>query len=144
MIAMYVLGAVILLFLGIVYSMAYILYCIFSTLWFMRFVCTYCPNFGHPCPSGYSKIAARLFKKRQAKEFRAKFRVHVGIVFPSWFAPVIVALFILLKEINTTLIILFVAFIIFGFVLLPLFSRRYGCKSCRLRNNCPWMKDRGK
>lgn len=142
---MYLLGALIMFFFGILYCILYLLYCIFSTLWVMRFVCTHCPHYDKvKCPSGYAKVSARLFRKRSTKDFRRMFARNIGVVIPSWVIPVLVGIYLLLDEVTLILSILLVLFIINGFILLPLASRKYGCEKCDLKNQCPWMGKFGK
>ncbi len=136
----YALGAIIMLFLGRVFFLAYILYCLFSTLWFMKFICAYCPHYGkEKCPSSYSKIAAKLFKKGNPAEFNTMFRTHIGIVFPSWIIPVIAAIYLLLYEFSILILFLLITFVVVGFVILPVMTKKYGCENCDLKENCPRM-----
>lgn len=145
LISMYILGSMIMYFLGLLYLVGYILYCILSTLWVMRFVCTHCPHYDKAkCPSGYAKVSARLFKKRTSKNFRSMFARNIGVVIPSWVLPAIVGIYILLNEVTLIILILTFLFIIVGFVILPIASRRYGCDRCDLKDNCPWMGRFGK
>ncbi len=142
---MYILGAIIVSYLGIIILIAFIVYIILSTLWFMRFICTYCPHFDRvKCPSGYAIVAGKLFKKRNMKKFAIMFKRHMGVVFPAWFVPVIIGIYILIDEFTVQMLILLIAFILIAFVILPIFSRRYGCDYCDLRDRCPWMGRFGK
>ncbi|UCE39408.1 MAG: hypothetical protein JSW00_09355 [Thermoplasmata archaeon] len=136
----YALGAVIMLFLGWLFFLVYVLYCIFSTLWFMRFICAHCPHFDNPkCPSGYARVAAKLFKERDSKKFNDTFRRHIGIVFPSWILPVLAGIYLLYYEFSITLLVLFSIFIIMGFIMLPVITKKYGCEDCNLKDSCPRM-----
>ncbi len=136
---MYFLGAIIVSLLHPLFSILYILYCVFSTLWFMRFICTHCPNYDRaPCPSGYNTISAKFFKKGYPRSFKTMFKRHIGAVFPSWFTPIIVAVYLLSIDIHIILIILLIAFIVAGFIILPIASRKYGCKNCNIKDKCPW------
>jgi hypothetical protein len=145
LITMYALGSAIIYFLGIMYLFVYVIYCIISTLWVMRFVCTHCPHYDKAkCPSGYAKVSARLFKKRSSKDFRRVFSRNIGVVIPSWVIPALVGIYLLFTDFNDIVLILSLIFIIDGFVVLPIFSRRYGCDKCELKDKCPWMGRFGK
>jgi hypothetical protein len=145
LITLYILGSIIMFFLGILFLIAYITYCIVSTLWVMRFVCTHCPHYDkYKCPSGYSIVAGKLFKKRSSKDFRKVFARNIGVVVPSWVIPAIVGIYLLWIEFTMELTILVILFIIVGFVILPIASRRYGCDKCDLKDQCPWMGKFGK
>jgi len=139
--AMYALGTIIIFYLNMIFAVTYVLYCVLATVWFWRFICTYCPHYDElTCPCGFSKISAKLFKKRDTKKFLTMFRRHLVIIFPAWFLPIIAAVFILMDNITIEFVSLLIAFLIVGFVIIPIVSRRYGCKDCDLRENCPWMR----
>jgi hypothetical protein len=109
----------------------------------MRFICTHCPNYDKsPCPSGYNTISIKLFKKGDPRLFKTMFKRHIGVVFPSWFIPLIVAAYLLSIDIDNTLILLLIAFFIVGFIILPITSRIYGCKNCNIKDKCPWKGGR--
>ncbi len=136
----YILGAIIMLFLGWALFIIYILYTIFSTLWFMKFICAYCPHYDSPkCPSGYSEFASKLFKKGESRKFNSMFKKHIGVVFPSWILPVLAGIYMLFFEFSITILVLFIAFIIMGFIMLPFITKRYGCEECDLKESCPRM-----
>ena len=145
LISMYIIGSIIMYMLGWLYLFGYVLYCILSTLWVMRFVCTHCPHYDKlKCPSGYSKASAKLFKKRSSKDFRTKFARNIGVVIPSWVIPALVGIYLLLNEFTIIVAIVTLLFILVGFVYLPISSRRYGCDKCELKDQCPWMGRFGK
>lgn len=136
----YALGAIIMLFLDWVFFLLYVLVTIFSTFWFMRFICTHCPHFNGPkCPSGYARIASKLFKKGEPRKFNSMFKRHIGVVFPSWILPVLAGLYLLFFEFSITILVLFIVFIIMGFIMLPVITKRYGCEDCDLKGSCPRM-----
>ena len=142
---MYVLGSIIMSYLGLVVLIIFVVYFVFSTLWFMRFICTYCPHYDKlKCPSGYAPVAAKLFKKRDMNKFSIMFKRHIGVVFPTWFVPVIAGIYIILVDFSIVTIWLLIVFIVDAFIILPISSRRYGCDYCDLRDKCPWMGRYGK
>jgi hypothetical protein len=120
----YLIGAIIISYMSVVFAVIFLLYCALATLWFMRFICAYCPQYDTAyCPSGYARITARLFEKRGTKDFKIKFKRNLGIIMPAWFAPVLAGVYLLLSEINFEIILLLVAFIVVGFVVLPIITR---------------------
>jgi hypothetical protein len=42
------------------------------------------------------------------------------------------------------MVFMLVVFIIDGFVVLPMVSKKYGCNQCDLKDICPWMGGFGK
>lgn len=137
---MYVLGAIIMSYLGLKVLIIFVVYTVFSTLWFMRFICTYCPHYDKlKCPSGYAMVAAKLFKKRNMSKFHTMFKRHIVVVFPTWFVPVIAGIYLLIIELTIEVIVLLIIFILDAFIILPWASRTYGCNHCELKDKCPWM-----
>jgi len=142
---MYLLGFIIVYLLGLIYLVGFLIYFIFSKLWFLKFICTNCPHYdGVKCPSGHAKVASRLFKKGDFSKFQIMFRRHIAVVFPMWFIPVIAGIYILLKDFSLLAVFLLLVFIIDGFIILPIISKKFGCNECELRDRCPWMGGFGK
>ena len=142
---MYALGAFILSYLGIVHVVAYLVYCALSTLWYMRFICAYCAYFDRMnCPSGYTAVASRLFKRRDARQFKRMFRRHIGVLFPSWIVPVVVGAYLLMDHVDLLLLVPLMVFIIDAFAILPLINRIYACGNCKLKDSCPWVVSCGR
>jgi hypothetical protein len=142
---MYLLGFIIVYFIGIIYLIIFIIYCIFSTLWFMKFICTNCPHYDRLiCPSGYAKVVSRLFKRGDFTKFQSQFKKHIAVVFPMWIVPAFVGVYLLIDEFTMWMLVLLILFIIDGFIILPIVTRRYGCNECELKDQCPWMGGFGK
>ena len=137
---MFLLGAVVVWKIGAAYSLLYLIYCCLSIILFWRLICPWCHHFGTlECPCGYGRIAPRFFNKRNGKEFKKVFRHNIGILFPCWFIPLGIGIYLLWKEFSLNLLYLFLSFCLVGFVLIPAISRFVGCKNCRLKADCPWM-----
>lgn len=136
----YVLGTIILLFISFLASAVYVLYCFLSTVAIWRFVCVHCHYYGGVCPCGYSIVASSLFEKGDESLMTSRFKLLVVLVLPSWFAPAVTAILLLLTNFSCVLFSLFLTFIFAAFVLTPLISKRIGCRICEYREDCPWMK----
>ena len=122
------------------FSGLFIVYGIFSTLWFILFLCAYCHSYGSAgCQSGFGRLSAKLRKRGDGSLFRKKFKRHMPVVIPSWVVPVIVGIVSLAYEFSLLKLILIGAFVLISFVLLPLISKKRGCSSCPQRDDCPWM-----
>ena len=144
-VVMYILGSVIMFYLGLWAMIAFIGYFVFSTLWYMKFVCTNCPHYDNlRCPSGYASVVTKLFKKGDVKKFNASFKRNMGVVFPTWFAPVFAGIYLLYYTFTIPMVILLIVFIVDAFIILPIFSKKYGCQECDLKDKCPWMGKYGK
>jgi hypothetical protein len=137
---LFVLGAVL---VGIVWwplAVFMMLYNLSSIVLFWGLICRYCPHFGtRACPCGYGTIAARYFSRKGGGNFRKTFRKNIAIMYPCWFIPFGAGIYLLYTRYSRNILLIFAAFVIVGFVLIPLISRFVGCKNCELKDQCPWM-----
>ncbi len=130
---------------GIIAGIAYILYGLAGALWIMIFVCPYCAYWNtRSCPCGYGRISAKFRKKQPIESFSEKFKKHIPVIVPLWFIPVLVGVPFVIRSFSWTLLVLLVVFALDAFVILPLVSRKHGCKGCPQKESCPWMKDKSK
>ena len=122
-------------------AVAYALYGIGGTLWVMVFICPYCAYYEtRGCPCGYGTIAARLAPKGDRECFAAKFRRHIGVIFPLWIVPAVCGGTALWRGgAHGALPALLAVFAVDAFVILPLVSRRHSCAECPQKDTCPWM-----
>ncbi|MCX6270286.1 MAG: hypothetical protein NTU44_03530 [Bacteroidetes bacterium] len=136
-----ILGALIIFRLSTIGAVGYVIYSLLSIAWFWAKICPFCHHYGtFSCPCGYGIISARLFKKREDKSFRKVFKQNIGVVFPTWFVPFIIAIYLLLTGYTREVLILTITFSLTGFIIIPLISRFVGCKNCDIKEDCPWMK----
>lgn len=141
MLTMWALGAIILAYFGWLASLTYLVFCAFSIIWFVRFICSYCVNSRTGrCDSGLGNISAALFKSNPPRFFRRQFHRNIAIQFPIWFVPPIVAVYALLTDFSYAMLVLLVIFSIVAFVVLPLTAQKKTCDDCAMRGVCPWAK----
>jgi hypothetical protein len=138
-------GAIIISFASTIGTIMYLSYSIFSIIWFWARICTTCDFYDtRSCPCGYGRISSFLFKKQEHKSFKKAFKRNIIVLFPWWFIPPLLGMYILIKEFSTLLLSLVIAFCIVGFIIIPFISRFVGCKNCSEKENCPWMKSKKK
>ena len=119
---------------------AYLVYAVAGAFWIMIFLCPYCARWNTMnCPCGYSRIAARLRQKSDSRRFREKFKRHIPVIVPLWFIPILAGVPLVVRSFSWLLLVLLIVFALVAFVVLPLFSTKYGCADCPERNSCPWM-----
>lgn len=115
-------------------------YALFSIVWFWAKICPYCHHYDtYACPCGYGAISPVFFKKGDTKSFVKVFKRNIWIVFPNWFIPLGVAIYLLSARFTKELLIQTIIFIIIGFIIIPLVSKLIGCKNCEINEDCPWM-----
>ncbi len=143
--ALFILGAMIIGELSSLAAILYFIYALFSVVWFWARICPWCHHYGtQACPCGYGVISQRFFKRRTDRSFKTVFRRNLPVVYPNWFVPVAVAVYLLATRYSLYLLILTFAFCLIGFALIPLISRFVGCKNCEIRDDCPWMSGKKK
>jgi len=119
---------------------AYLIYAVAGALWIMVFVCPYCSYWNtRACPCGYGRIAVRFRDKQSGDCFNEKFKKHIPVIVPLWFIPVIVGLLLIIRSFSWLLLAVLIVFAIDAFIILPLYSKKHGCKQCPQRDECPWM-----
>ena len=137
---LFVLGALIIYQVSTIEAGVFFVYALFSVVFFWARICPFCHHYNTlACPCGYGAISAKFFKKRQ-DNFKKVFRQNILIVFPNWFIPFAVGIYLLITRYTIEILILTIAFSLIGFVIIPLISRFVGCKNCEIKEDCPWMK----
>lgn len=137
---LFALGAIL---VGIVWwplAIPMMLYNLSSIGMFWALICRHCPHFGtQACPCGYGAIAARWFVRKEGGNFRRIFRKNIAIMYPCWFFPLAAGVYLLYARFSRMIVVLFAAFVVVGFILIPAISKFVGCKGCTLKTQCPWM-----
>ena len=115
-------------------------YALFSVVWFWAKICPYCHHYDtSACPCGYGVISAKIFKRRDSKQFKKVFRRNIVIQFPNWFIPFAIDIYLLITKYSTEILLLTISFSLIGFVIIPVISKQVGCKNCEIKEDCPWM-----
>lgn len=141
---MFFLGIIVVGHLSLPLGALFLVYCALSIVLFWRLICPYCHHFGtRACPCGYGAVAPLFFRQRSGRELRSVFRKNIGVVFPCWFVPLGIGAWLLYVDYSATLLWLFVSFCTIGFVAIPAIAILVGCKSCDLKDECPWMSVKG-
>ena len=135
-----IIGIVIINHLSSSGAVIYAIYAFASILWFWAKICPFCHKFGtQACPCGYGIISSKLFKRRDPHSFQKVFKRNIFIVFPNWFVPLGIAIYILIMDYSVRVLYLTIIFSLVGFIIIPLISKQVGCKNCELKEDCPWM-----
>jgi len=121
-------------------AVAYLLYGIGGALWVMLFICPFCAYYGtRGCPCGYGVVSSRIAPRGDRVCFSEKFKRHIPVIVPLWFIPAVCGVLGLVRSPSPVSTILLIIFILDGFVVLPLVSRRHSCAECPQGSDCPWM-----
>jgi len=137
---LFMLGAILAGILWWPLAIIILLYDFLAIVMFWGLICRHCLHFDtKACPCGYGLVAPRYFKKLEGKNFREVFRKNIIIMFPSWFIPLGVGIYLLFARFSQPTLMIFLVFLVVGFILIPAISRFVGCKGCDLQKECPWM-----
>ncbi|MCG8572577.1 MAG: hypothetical protein MJB14_20785 [Spirochaetes bacterium] len=139
-VSMFFLGTAILIRVTLWLGIGYLFYAGFAIAWFWAHICPHCHHFAtFGCPCGYGHISSLFFKKKNGTNFRRIFRKNIVVLFPCWFIPPVVTIYVLLQQFDRALFVLMILFSITAFLLVPYVSKFVGCKNCASRSNCPWI-----
>jgi hypothetical protein len=142
---LFVLGAVLAGLISWPLAVFLTLYNLASIIMFWSRICPHCQHFStRACPCGYGVIAAKFFGRKEGSNFRGIFRKNIIIMFPCWFVPLGIGIWLLYARYSREILLLFAAFVIVGFILIPAISRFVGCRGCTLKDQCPWMTSNSK
>lgn len=137
---LFILGFLIINILSTPGAIIFIVYALISVIWFWARICPYCHHYGtHACPCGYGAISSKLFTRKDPVSFQKVFKRNILIVFPNWFVPFGLAVYLLVTDYSAKVLVLTITFSLIGFIIIPLISKLVGCKNCEIKDDCPWM-----
>jgi len=136
--AAYVLGTATISLFCPVGAAVYAAYCIAGTVAIWATVCVHCPYYGRVCPCGYSAMASSLFRRGDPGVLPRRHWLIWLFVAPSWLAPPLASVPVLLSGFSWTLFGFLVAFLFTAFVAAPALAGILGC--CDYWRGCPAPK----
>ena len=135
-ILMYLLGTVIIGWLWWPLGGIYLAYSLFSNYLYMAWICPYC---GHyvlgTCAAGFDILSRKRFKAQPGRTFGTEFRRKSWVLYPGWFLPPLVALYLLFTAFSWGMLALLGIFCVVAFWLLPEASKKH-CENCETVD-CP-------
>jgi len=139
-ILLFILGFLIINQLSTPWAIIFAVYAFISVVWFWARICPYCHHFGtYACPCGYGAIFFIVFARKDSRKFQKVFKRNILIVFPNWFVPFGIAIYLLIADYSAQILFLTIIFSVIGFIIIPLISKLVGCKNCEIKDDCPWM-----
>lgn len=137
---LFILGFLIINIISTFAAILFAIYALASVVWFWARICPYCHHFEtYACPCGYGIISSKLFSRKNSVIFKKIFKRNILIVFPNWFIPFFVGIYLFLTQYSFKVLVLMIIFSITGFLIIPLISKFVGCKNCEIKEDCPWM-----
>lgn len=139
LLCMYIVGTIIVGFLCIYCAIAFIIYIIISNIVFMVTICAYCPHYGtRSSLCGYGLLTKNFTTRKRPREFKRQFKKYIAVLFPIWFVPLLIGIYLLIFSFDWIVLIILIFYIILAFGVVLYVSRSKSCKTCKHRDQCPW------
>ena len=142
-ISIYTIGAYILAGFGILFSILYLLYCLWIEISVLRGSCVDCYYYGKICGLGKGKLCSLLFKKGDPKKFVEK-EVSVSKILPDFMVfiiPIVGGIILLVRNFTLFLLVMLAILVILSFGGNAVIRGSFVCKHCKQREiGCPAEK----
>ncbi|MCX6682411.1 MAG: hypothetical protein NTY71_05445 [Methanoregula sp.] len=139
-VSVYVIGAVILSWLGLAWLVLYLLFILLLELRLVRGHCVDCWYYGKTCAFAKGQLSAMFFPKGALERFSKKTITWKDIVpdFLVFIIPLLAGIALLIRTFSWILLLLIIALCILGFVGNALVRGHIACKYCKQREiGCP-------
>jgi hypothetical protein len=138
-IAIYVIGALIIYNIGLIWLILYLIFIIFLEYRVIHGHCVNCYYYGKTCSFGKGKIASLFFKKGDNKKFCKKITwIDILPDFLVSIIPIIVGIVLLIIKFNWLILILIILLAILTFSGNAFVRGNIACKYCKQRElGCP-------
>jgi hypothetical protein len=136
----YLIGAYIIFQLGLIWFLAYILFCLFQEIRVMRLSCVHCYYYGRLCGLGRGKLAGWLFKRGDPKQFLEKIITWKDLIPDLLVAlvPFLAGIYLLFRGFNWLMLALVMILFLLGSAGNGFIRGNIVCKYCRQRElGCP-------
>lgn len=136
----YLNGASIIIYLGIIWLVIYLLFVIFLEFKLLKNSCINCYYYGKICFSGKGKLSSLFFKKGSTGKFNSKQMKFVDVL-PDFLVsviPMITGIVLLIIHFEWLLLILVIILFLLTFIGNGLIRGSLACKFCKQKNTgCP-------
>jgi len=139
----YVIGAYILAGFGILFSILYLLYCLWIEIGILKGSCVNCYYYGKVCGLGKGKVCSLLFKKGDPQKFVEKEVSRLKILpdFMVFIFPIIGGIILLVRDFIWLLVAMLAILVILSFGGNAVIRGSFACKYCKQREiGCPAEK----
>jgi hypothetical protein len=138
--SIYIIGAYIISGLGLIYTVLYLLFCIFMEIRLLKNSCANCYYYGKTCGFGKGRLSAVFFKKGNSSNFSQK-KLSWKDMIPDmliFMLPLIAGIIIILYSFSWTLLLLILALLFLSTAGNALVRGSLSCGKCKQRElGCP-------
>lgn len=143
LVAIYLIGAIIIYKLGLVWLILYLIFIAFLEFRLIKGHCVDCYYYGKTCAFGKGEISKLFFKKGNLNNF-CKMQMTWKDILPDFLVsiiPIVAGIIILIKNFNWALLSLILILILLTFVGNAIVRSQLACKYCKQRKiGCPAQK----
>jgi hypothetical protein len=139
-ISMYLIGAVILYQIGLIWLVLYVLFIILLELRLVKGHCVDCYYYGRTCAFAKGKLSCMFFPKGTPEHFSRRQITKKDLIpdFLVFFIPLVVGLALLITGFSWILLFLVIALFILGFAGNAVVRGKIACRYCRQKEiGCP-------
>ena len=139
--SIYVLGAYIFSLLGILFTIGYLLFCLWVELRILKYSCVNCYYYGKTCGLGRGKLCALLFRKGNPEKFAEK-EISWKDLIPDFMAlifPLVGGIIVLIRDFTWLVLALMLILVVLWFFGNALIRGSLACKYCKQKEltGCP-------
>ncbi len=142
-IAIYLIGAIIIYQIGIIWVILYLLFLVILEFRLMKGHCVDCYYYGKVCAFGKGKISSAFFKKGKSENFCKK-QITWKSIIPDFLVsliPAIIGIILLIKDFSLILLSLVIALFVLAFIGIGIIRSQLACKYCKQKQiGCPAQK----
>ncbi|MHC4556214.1 MAG: hypothetical protein ACYTFW_03265 [Planctomycetota bacterium] len=139
--SIYILGAYIFSLLGILFTVLYLLFCLWVELRILKYSCVNCYYYGKTCGLGRGKLCALFFKKGNPEEFTKKEFSWKDLIpdFMVLIFPLVGGIIILIRDFTWLILVLMVILAILSLAGNAFIRGSLACKYCKQKEltGCP-------
>jgi len=142
-ISIYAIGAYVLSGIGILFSILYLIYCLWIEIRVLRVACVNCYYYGKVCGLGRGKVCSLFFKRGDPRKFVER-EASLRQILPDFMVsifPIVGGTILLVRNFTWLLVAMLAILVILSFWGTAVIRGSFACKYCKQREiGCPAEK----
>ena len=142
-ISIYAIGAYVLSGIGILFSILYLIYCLWIEIRVLRVACVNCYYYGRVCGLGRGRVCSLFFKRGDPRKFVEREASWLQILpdFMVSIFPIVGGIILLVRNFTWLLVAMLAILVILSFWGTAVIRGSFACKYCKQREiGCPAEK----
>jgi len=142
-ISIYAIGAYVLSGIGILFSILYLIYCLWTEIRVLRVACVNCYYYGRVCGLGRGRVCSLFFKRGDPRKFVEREASWLQILpdFMVSIFPIVGGIILLVRNFTWLLMAMLAILVILSFWGTAVIRGSFACKYCKQREiGCPAEK----